>query len=268
MYTVVLMAALTSGSATPDWHPRGQGHVHAGGIYSCLGCYGAGGASGGFGVPYGGTCIGTWGGYTMSGPTAQYGCWGGWSSNRDLTVYTGPGTYGYGYGHNGGNIVNYGNTGPYYGISFQCHGCYGCYGGWSCFGSPSSVAGYGLPYSSGPVPPVVVVPGTSPIAPQPLPNKEGAMLRSTVIIEVPGNAKLYVDDNLMKGTESQRVFQTPPLNADETYFYDIRVETMVNGRVSTDRQRIMIHPGETVSAAFRENARPEVVTVRNAAQAP
>ncbi len=264
MYTVVLMAAMTSGSATPDWHPRGHGVSNGcvGGLYSCLGCYGGGGAF----PAYGGTCVGTWGGYSVSGPTAAYGCWGGWSSNSNLTVYSGPGSYGYGSGVNGGAAVGYG---PNYGISFQCHGCYGCYGGWSCYGSPSSVAGYPSVGFDSSIPPVVVVPGpaVAPV-PQPLPKKDGAMLRSKVIIEVPVNAKLFVDDNLMNGTAAQRVFQTPPLSPDQTYFYEIRVEVMNKGKVATDSQRIVIRPGETVTAAFREPGRPEVVTVRNAPAAP
>src|SRR2546427_195755 len=112
MYTVVLMAALTSGSAAPDWHPRG-GHGHVG------------------------------------------------------------------------------------------HGCYGCYGGWSCYGSPTGV-GYlsidsAMPRTNIEVPPAIapVVP-PAPMAPKiqetPLPKQ--AQIRSNVIIEVPENAKLYVDDML------------------------------------------------------------------------
>jgi uncharacterized protein (TIGR03000 family) len=264
MYTVVLMAALSSGSAAPDWH-RGGGHhrVASGcvGYYGCYGCYGGGAYGGGaYGGPmaYGGHCLGTWGGYSVSGPNPAYGCWGGWSSNAGLTVYSGPGSYGYGYGVGVGP-----GYGVNYGISFQCHGCYGCYGGWSCYGSPVSPVftnwmGAPVPSNEPAIDPNA--PG-APKAPEaPLPK--GAM-RSNVIIELPENAKLYVDDIPMKDGSTQRAFQTPLLDPAQVYFYDIRVEVTNNGKVSTDRQRIVIRPGQTVTAAFNDPDRPAVVTLRN-----
>jgi hypothetical protein len=65
MYSMVLMAALTTGSVAPECHRWG----------GCCGCYGGygggcyGGCYGGYGGCYGG---GGWGGC--------YGCWGGYSS--------------------------------------------------------------------------------------------------------------------------------------------------------------------------------------------
>jgi uncharacterized protein (TIGR03000 family) len=267
MYSVVLMAALTSGSAAPDWHPRGgvgHGHVNVAGCSGWYGCYGCGGSVGPWGAPYGGTCIGTYGGYSLSGPNACYGCWGGWSSNAGLSVYSGPGTYGYGTHQMGIGGV------PAYGVSFQCHGCYGCYGGWACYGSP--IAGYQGPVQA----PIDPYPGPGGIAPPPpmpkvpeppapLPKKEIGKVRSNVIIDVPENAKLYVDDILMKDGPTQRVFQTPPLVPGQSYFYDIRIEVTTNGEVSADRQRIVIRPGEQVNVAYREpGRRNDEVTVRNA----
>jgi uncharacterized protein (TIGR03000 family) len=268
------MAALTTGGAAPDWHGRG-GHVASGcvgcyGCYGCAGCHGSWGGYAGGGFPgYGGACIGTWGGYSVTGPNAAYGCWGNWSANYPLTVYSGAGTYGYGFNMGGGVPPGYGVN---YGLSFQCHGCYGCYGGWSCYGSPVGVGyisvdsaagrpGYDPPAA---VTPMVPAPPAPKVPETPFPKQ--AQIRSTVIIDVPQNAKLYVDDNLMKDGPTQRVFQTPLLNSNETYYYDLRVEVVNNGRVSTDRKRILIRPGETVTAAFTDAGRPEVVTVRNGAQ--
>jgi len=276
MYTVVLMAALTTGGAAADWH--GHGRVASGcvGCYGCFGCAGCHGAAGGYAAwgggiypGYGGACIGTWGGYSVTGPNAAYGCWGNWSANYGLSVYSGAGTYGYGFNMGGGVPPGYGVN---YGLSFQCHGCYGCYGGWSCYGSPTGV-GYiavdsaaARPNSYEPPPafvPSVPAPPAPMVPETPLPKQ--AQIRSTIIIDVPQNAKLYVDDNLMKDGPTQRIFQTPLLNPNETYYYDLRVEALINGRVSTDRQRILIRPGQTVTAAFTEPGRPEVVTVSTTA---
>jgi uncharacterized protein (TIGR03000 family) len=62
MYSVVLMAALTTGVDVPDFGRRGGCHGCWGGCYGCYGgCYGG---------CWGGCRGGCWGGC--------YGCWGGW----------------------------------------------------------------------------------------------------------------------------------------------------------------------------------------------
>ncbi len=61
MYSMVLMAALTTGTDMPDWGRRGWG---------CCGCYG-GYAWGGYGRGWGG-------GYGWGGWGGGYGGWGGW----------------------------------------------------------------------------------------------------------------------------------------------------------------------------------------------
>lgn len=259
MYTVVLMAAMTSGSATPDWH-RGGGYTmpYNGSCVGCVGCYGGGGFNGG-GPAWGGSCVGTYGGYAVTGPNPAYGCWGCLGGNSATTIFDGASSYGYGYGHGV----------PGLGISFQCHGCYGCYGGWSCFGSPLEPRSEAINrFNTGgpaggtyvPPPPTTVPPTPSPMPKQ---DEKQSRVRSKVIIEVPENARLFVDGMEMKQGPTTRVFQTPPLAAGQTYFYDIRVEVTVNGKLQTENQRLVITPGDTVTAAFREPGRPEVVTVKN-----
>lgn len=259
MYTVVLMAAMTSGAATPDWHRGGGGYAmpYNGSCVGCYGCYGNGGFNGG-GPAWGGSCVGTYGGYAITGPTAAYGCWGCWGGNASTTIYDGASSYGYGYGHGV----------PGFGLSFQCHGCYGCYGGWSCFGSPLEPRSEavnrnpvgGVSGGSYVPPPPTAVPPPTPV---PLKDEKQSKVRSKVIIEMPENARLFVDGNEMKPGPTTRVFQTPPLNAGQSYFYEVKVEVTVNGKVQSESQRLVINPGETVTAAFREQGRPEVVTVKN-----
>jgi uncharacterized protein (TIGR03000 family) len=71
MYSIVLMAALTTGGDMPDWGRRGC-HGCWGGCYcSCYGCYGCWGCWG---------CCGCWGGYVSWGCYGGcYGCWGGYA---------------------------------------------------------------------------------------------------------------------------------------------------------------------------------------------
>src|SRR6185312_15738731 len=70
MYSMVLMAALTTGTDVPDWGRRGG--------WGCCGCYGGYGW-GGYGRGYGGYGWGGWGGYGGWGyGYGGYGGWGGW----------------------------------------------------------------------------------------------------------------------------------------------------------------------------------------------
>ena len=241
MYTVVLMVAMTAGGSSPAWHRTGgHGVAWSGGCAgSCYGCYGYQGH-----VPYGGHgCIGTSGGYGISGPIAAYGCWGGWSNNYNTTVWSGPSSYGYGdRGMQGDGVQGYG-------IHFQGHGGYGGYGTFSGFGQS-------------PVDPVMNIRDESNEPPMPKKVSEQTKARSTIIIDVPADAKLFVDGQLMKSTSTRRVIQTPVLNSDETYYYELRVELERDGKTVSESRRVLIQPGAEVVAAFRDpaTARPDVAT--------
>jgi uncharacterized protein (TIGR03000 family) len=200
MYSVVLMAALTAGSASQDccwggcnW---GGGHGYSGcygGCYGCYGCYGGG-----------------YGGYG--------GCYGG--------------CYGGGYGSYGG-----------------CYGCYGgcggCYGGWSCYGCYGGMSV--SPYT--PVmPPVDKGPAPEKIAP---PAKIGGDLtRAKVVIDVPAQARLYIDDQVMPDKAGKRTFVTPPLQRGQTYFYDVKLEVVQNGQPQVQTTRVVLRSGDVVAATF------------------
>jgi uncharacterized protein (TIGR03000 family) len=94
MYSVVLMAALSTGGSAPDFCHH---NAHAGYLScTCTGCYG--GSYYGAGYGYGGGCYGYGGG--------GWGCYGG--------------SWGW------GGAIDYN--------CFGCHGCYGCYGGFGCTG--------------------------------------------------------------------------------------------------------------------------------------
>lgn len=200
MYSVVLMAALTSGSATPDFGRRGNGCY--GGCYGCNGCYGGG--------------------------------------------------YGWGRGHGG-----YGGCYGGYG------GCYGCYGGWSCYGGCYGYSTYS-PYHP-------IMPGAEKVpAPDikekvPAPGKKDESTsspRATLVVEVPADAKLFIDDQPMKTTSAKRTFQTPPLQPGQQYYYMVRVEVVRDGEVKTETRRVIIRPGEEARAAF-PNLETTVTTVQS-----
>src|SRR5436190_218533 len=97
-----------------------------------------------------------------------------------------------------------------------CHGCHGCHGCWSiCHGCSG---GY---VAAAPVmgTPVVTTDKSTP---------------AKLVVEVPADAKLYVDDQLMKTTAARRVFNTPTLEKGQTYYYILRAEMAIDGKTVSE----------------------------------
>jgi uncharacterized protein (TIGR03000 family) len=217
---MVLMAALTTGSGAPDcWHSHSHAYV--------AGCYGGGvapncsGVYGGsyYGIPCGGYgCSGSWGGYGCNG------CWGCYG-----------GSWGNGWG-GGGLDYN----------CFGCHGCYGCYGGFGCVGYSPGGPAASIPESI-PAPHVDEKKGgTSTVTPS----------RAKVIVQLPADAKLFVDDQPVKATQERQSFSTPQLRRGQTYFYDVRAEAIRDGKTVVETKRIIIRAGEEVTVSFPKLAPP------------
>jgi uncharacterized protein (TIGR03000 family) len=207
MYTVVLMAAITSGhAATGEWHAKS----------GCRGCYGC------------------YGGYPGSG--YNYMAASGYQSA--FSVYA-----------------------PVAGAGvFGCYGCYGCYGGWSCYGVPLPGHGYWSERPAG-----TAAPDRSKIEETPLPKEQVPLpknptktelegrdtnARAHLTIDVPVGATVFLDGQRTNWPAGKREFQTPDLVAGHTYYYDLRVEVVRDGQTLTETRRIVLRPGEFVTAAF------------------
>ena len=226
MYSVVLLAALTTGAETPSFGWRHGCHGWGGG---CHGGYGWGGCCGGC---YGGCrgCNGCYGG----------GCYGGWGCYG--------GCRGYGW-----------------------YGCYGCYGGyWGCNGCNGYV---GSPYN---VRPATRPGGYAEPIPAPAgekkskePKKDSQPKESTddqakLIIELPAEAKLFIDNKLMQSTSSRRVFATPTLEPGRKYYYELRAEVIRDGQPLSDTKRVIFQAGDEIRESFAKlgatAAKDKVVT--------
>ena len=237
MYSIVLMAAMTAGTNAADFGRRHGCHGCNGG-YACAGCYGGGGGCHGWRGRGGYGCNGCYGG--------GYGCYGG-----------GYGCYGGGYGCYGGS---YGCYGGGYGCNggYGYSGCYGAYSPYACHGT------WGPVDRMGPAP-------NGKREPLPPPKKEKEKKETSVdgpaklIVELPADAKLYIDDKLMKTASAQRTFNTPKLEAGESYYYVLRAELQVDGKTITENQRVIVRTGETARASFKEL---EAVAKRNKDEPP
>jgi uncharacterized protein (TIGR03000 family) len=73
-----------------------------------------------------------------------------------------------------------------------------------------------------------------------------------LIVELPADAKLYVNDKLMKTTSERRVFNLPQLEPGSTYYYILRAETVRNGRSQSESKAVFFHPGESIRTSFHD----------------
>jgi uncharacterized protein (TIGR03000 family) len=145
--------------------------------------------------------------------------------------------------------------GGYYGgcCGGCCGGYYsgGCCGGYysgGCCGGYYSGSCYGGYYSGGNYygnPPGGQLPRKENLAP-PKKTEQQAML----IVNLPAQARLIVDDYVTKGTAGQRLFQTPPLAAGNTYAYVLRAEIEREGRTVSQTQRVIVRAGEQTRVSF------------------
>jgi uncharacterized protein (TIGR03000 family) len=196
MYSVILMAAMTTAGEAPDCWFKGGCHGCYGGCYgSCNGgCYGCYGCSGGWGSCWGGC----------------YGCYG-------------------------------------WGTSYGCHGCYGC---WGCYGS--CYGSYGTMQMA-----VPAMPAKPEAIPTPKDKESLLPAKAKLIVELPADAKLFIDDQPIKNTNSPvRQFNTPELQPGQTFYYMVRVEVTQDGSPQSATRRILIRAGEEVTAKFTDMKAP------------
>jgi uncharacterized protein (TIGR03000 family) len=201
MYSMVLMAALTTSVDLPD--RRG----------GCCGCRGGGGGC------YGGSCYGG-------------GCYGG-------------GCY-------GGGCYGGGCMGSGFGGGCMGSGCMGSgFGGGGCVGSGYSGVGVsGFGYSGGVIMPGTIQQGTGA---EPIKKKPGekktepesmAPAPATIVVELPADAKLLIDNEATTSTGSSRVFQSPVLNPGKEYHYTLKAEVLREGKPVKAEKVVTVRSGQ------------------------
>jgi uncharacterized protein (TIGR03000 family) len=89
-------------------------------------------------------------------------------------------------------------------------------------------------------------------APKKEEKKTTSLNQARLIVELPADAKLYVDDHLMQTTSERRAFSSPRLEEGQTYYYILRAEVVRDGRTLSDTKRVLVHAGEVVQASFRD----------------
>jgi uncharacterized protein (TIGR03000 family) len=86
--------------------------------------------------------------------------------------------------------------------------------------------------------------------------------RARLIVEMPADAQLFVDDQAMKTKSAVRTFNTPELEPGQVYYYDLRAEVIRDGKAVTQTRRVLLRAGEVVRARFEGMQAEPVATVQ------
>jgi uncharacterized protein (TIGR03000 family) len=269
MYSLMLLTAMTT---TPEasgfgdvwakhcfWEcclPARYGWVDCGPGYaayypaSYTSCCGIGGYGGGYGT----------GGYGC-------GCYGGCMGGGCIGGY---------YNCYGGGGGAWGNI--WAGIGYAGFGAYGNYGAYNT-----------LPYYSAPVyatplfeprpvevkPPSPPKPGEKkkdfePLEIRPIKTMNNSV-EAAIVVNVPPEAKVFINDHLMRSQSTERTFKSPAIEPGATYFYTLRVVVEKDGKPVEDVRRVTVKAGEVSRLSFDnlfDRVRPEERTIADLKHKP
>jgi uncharacterized protein (TIGR03000 family) len=108
--------------------------------------------------------------------------------------------------------------------------------------------------------PVAPTDGTKPTPPpdgdkakKPDDAKEtSAATRAKLIVELPADARLFIDDQAMKTPSAKRVFNTPTLQKGQAYYYEMRAEMVRDGKTVVENKRVVVTAGDEIPVKFTE----------------
>jgi uncharacterized protein (TIGR03000 family) len=94
-------------------------------------------------------------------------------------------------------------------------------------------------------------------APAPAPKKapepkkaSAADLQGKLVVQLPADAKLYVDGQFADSGAAKRTFLTPALDPDADYYYTIKAEVVRDGKVVSDSKKVFVRAGKTSEVDF------------------
>ncbi len=163
-------------------------------------------------------------------------------------------------GYHGGGAGYAGfNGGAYEGC-----GCWGGYSQWSYCNMPPPnplvTGGYGVAGGT-------AAPGTGTAVPgngngqeeleKQKKNTAGvtqtlAPTRAKILIDLPANARLFIDDMPVKTASGVQPLYTPALEPDKVYFYTVRIEVMRDGQPLSETRRVLVRAGQVAHMEFKE----------------
>jgi len=86
-------------------------------------------------------------------------------------------------------------------------------------------------------------------------EQSAAPLRSaTIVVKLPADARLFVDEEATTSTSSNRRLISPPLEQGKEYYYTLRAEMARAGKVVVQSQRVTIRAGQESKIQFADDA--------------
>jgi uncharacterized protein (TIGR03000 family) len=76
------------------------------------------------------------------------------------------------------------------------------------------------------------------------PQESDAGVPAMILVSLPTDAKLTIDDTPTRSTSGRRVFVSPPLEPGKTYHYTFKAEVMRDGRAVSVTKRIDLRAGQ------------------------
>jgi uncharacterized protein (TIGR03000 family) len=91
--------------------------------------------------------------------------------------------------------------------------------------------------------------------------------QATVVVQLPEDARLYVDGQLANLTSTTRSFLTPELEPGRQYYYTIKAEADRGGRPLAQEKRIVVEAGKVARVQLNDlGATPTVAVDRSSAE--
>jgi uncharacterized protein (TIGR03000 family) len=156
--------------------------------------------------------------------------------------------YGGGYGGGGGYTAGNYPPGPY-GFGYSFGGCHGySYGGGGCYGYFSTPGQVPLPLR----PPETATPDKDKGKSE-KPDKETRFPKQgRVLVQLPPDAKLYVDGEPVNLTPNIRNILTPELTPGRAYYYTVKAVAVRDGQTVEDTRRLVVRAGQVSQVDFRD----------------
>jgi uncharacterized protein (TIGR03000 family) len=73
---------------------------------------------------------------------------------------------------------------------------------------------------------------------------------ATIVVQLPADAKLTVDDQVTKSTSATRRFLSPPLQAGKTFQYTFKAEFKRGGKTITISEKVNVRGGQETSVVL------------------
>ena len=71
-------------------------------------------------------------------------------------------------------------------------------------------------------------------------------------VKLPADARLYVDGVLCPLTSTIRSFDTPELDAGQSYYYTLKAEVVREGETRTAKKRVVVEAGKQITVEFKD----------------